>query len=780
MASAGGVGQTTRQLVTQTAATGSIYESWTAGSTVLLREPLWDFGNNRQYPGLRLPLSTADCTVNEARPLCPHRPAFPDDQTASIATGILSITEGAAAPFTVTLSNAAPAGGLTINVEVTESGSYITDAVPTTVFIAGGATTGMLTVLTDDDRVDESTGIITAAITIGTGYIVDISDRAMIIVNDNDTPVANIAAGPSPIIEGTTAVFTVTLDLAAPAGGLTIKVDVTESGSYIDGSAPMTVVIASGARTGMLTVRTEDDRVDEPTGIITATITLDSGYIVGSSDRAMVTVNDNEAPVANIAAGSSPIAEGGVATFRVTLSSGAPAVSGLTINVEVTESGSYIDGSAPMTVVIAGGATTGTLTVRTDDDNRDELTGSITAELNLGTDYTVGTLSTAMITVQDNDTPIASIAAGSSPITEGTAAVFTVALDLATPAGGLTVSVEVTESGSYIAGVAPLTVFIAAGATTGTLAVRTEDDSRDEPSGIITAALATGAGYTVGTLSSAMVTVNDDDVLLASIAAGISPITEGEVATFTVTLDLAAPAGGLTINVGVTESGRYIASSAPMTVAIAGGSTTGTLTVLIDDENRDEPAGIITAALTTGTGYTVGSPDRAMVLVAANFAVIPLSIGVTNGGTLVVDGSTVTVSVGTTLRLTVVGTGRDVAGTTAMLSRVASQLPDLIADSATASSLTRLFVWTPSVSDRGTHRIEFAATLGSESTSISIDVRVTLLPPPPEIDAVVHQARWWSVCRSPSPGTGRITNSLGPQRCGCGCAGDSGIPGLLV
>ena len=739
LSSAGGVGQTTRQLVTQTAATGSIYEFWLAGSAVLPGEPLWDFGENRQYPGLRLPLSTADCTVNAARPLCPHRPAFPDDQTASIAAGILSITEGAAAPFTVTLRNAAPAGGLTINVEVTESGSYITGAVPTTVAIAGGATTGTLTVLTDDDRVDESTGIITAELNPGRGYIVDISDRALIMVLDNDTPVANIVADSLTITEGTAAVFTVTLDLAAPAGGLTVKVDVTESGGYIAGSAPLTVFIASGARTGMLTVLTEDDNRDEPTGIITAVINMDSGYIVGSSDRAMVTVNDNESPVANIAAGSSPIAEGAVATFRVTLSSGAPA-DGLTVSVEVTESGSYIAGLAPMTVVIAGGATSGTLTVLTDDDNRDELIGIITAELNAGADYTVGTLSTALVTVQDNDTPIASITASSSPITEGTAAVFTVALDLATPAGGLTVSVKVTESASYIAGVAPLTVFIAAGATTGTLAVRTEDDSRDEPSGIITAALATGAGYTVGTLSSAMVTVNDDDVLLASIAAGISPITEGEVATFRVTLDLAAPAGGLTINVGVTESGRYIASSAPMTVAIAGGSTTGTLTVLIDEENRDEPAGIITAALTMGTGYTVGSPDRAMVIVAANFAVIPLSIGVTNGGALVVDGSTVTVSVGTTLRLTVVGTGRDVAGTTAMLSRVASQLPDLMADSATASSLTRLFVWTPSVSDRGTHRIEFAATLGSESTSISIDVRVILLPPPPEIDAVVHQA----------------------------------------
>ena len=35
----------------------------------------------------------------------------------------------------------------------------------------------------------------------------------------------------------------------------------------------------------------------------------------------------------------------------------------------------------------------------------DEADGSITAELNAGADYTVGTLSTAMVTVSDDDAP---------------------------------------------------------------------------------------------------------------------------------------------------------------------------------------------------------------------------------------------------------------------------------------------------------------------------------------------------------------------------------------
>ena len=126
----------------------------------------------------------------------------------------------------------------------------------------------------------------------------------------------------------------------------------------------------------------------------------------------------------------------------------------------MTESGSYIDGSVPATVVIASGATTGTLAVSTDDDSLDESAGSITVRITTGAGYTLGSPNTALVTVNDNDipdpdAPVASISADPTPITEGTAATFTVTLDRAAPAGGLTISVDVTESGSYIAGSAP-------------------------------------------------------------------------------------------------------------------------------------------------------------------------------------------------------------------------------------------------------------------------------------------------------------------------------------
>ena len=303
------------------------------------------------------------------------------------------------------------------------------------------------------------------------------------IVLDNDTLLARITAGPSPITEGADATFTVTLNRAAPAGGLTISVEVTESGSYIAGLAPETeVVIAEGATTVTLTVPTDDDAMIEEIGMITAELNMpadpfDAGYTVAvpPDNAAAVTVFDNDTPAASISVDPTTITEGEVATFTVALDRVAPA-GGLTISVEVTESGSYIAGLAPETVFIAVGATTGTLTVPTEDDSLDESDGSITVRITTGAGYTVGTTSTAMVTVNDNDipdpdAPAASISADPTTITEGTAATFTVALDRVAPAGGLTISVDVTESGSYIDGLAPETVVIAEGATTGTLTV---------------------------------------------------------------------------------------------------------------------------------------------------------------------------------------------------------------------------------------------------------------------------------------------------------------------
>ena len=111
--------------------------------------------------------------------------------------------------------------------------------------------------------------------------------------------------------------------------------------------------------------------------------------------------------------------------------------------------------------------------------------------------------------------PVVSIARVTSPVTEGTAAQFSVTSTRA-PSSNLTVNLTVSEaSGSdYVAAgnEGAKTVIINSGSTSASYSVPTVGDSTDEPDGSVTVAVGSGTGYSVGTPSSATVMVNDDDL----------------------------------------------------------------------------------------------------------------------------------------------------------------------------------------------------------------------------------------------------------------------------
>ena len=110
---------------------------------------------------------------------------------------------------------------------------------------------------------------------------------------------------------------------------------------------------------------------------------------------------------------------------------------------------------------------------------------------------------------------------------------------------------------------------------------------------MITAEVETGTGYTVGSTSSASVTVNDNDPPQVTISAGTTPVTEGMAASFTITAS-SAPPSALTVNVDVSEDGDVISGTPASTVTIDANKTTATLTVATDDDDADEDAGKVT------------------------------------------------------------------------------------------------------------------------------------------------------------------------------------------
>ena len=208
--------------------------------------------------------------------------------------------------------------------------------------------------------------------------------------------------------------------------------------------------------------------------------------------------------------------------------------------------------------------------------------------------------------------PVVTIVPGTSPVTEGTNAAFTVSRTGST-ASALTVLLRVGESTAggrdFVAAgdEGDRSVTIPAGSATATWSVRTTGDSTDEPDGTVTVSLRSSGDYTQGSPSSASVTVNDDDdpppnTPVVSIAGGLS-IAEGGTATFTLTAN-PAPQGSITVSVNVADSGDFADSGQTGTRQVTIGTDgTATLTVTTVNDDADEPNGTIAATVLMGTGY---------------------------------------------------------------------------------------------------------------------------------------------------------------------------------
>jgi len=114
----------------------------------------------------------------------------------SIAAGP-AVTEGTDAAFTVTLSAAAPEGGLTLAYRVSEDGDFVaaSDEGAKTAAIPAGATSAAISVPTGGDDGDEPDGSVTVTLETGTGYTFGSPSSASVTVrDDDDAPVAGPSA----------------------------------------------------------------------------------------------------------------------------------------------------------------------------------------------------------------------------------------------------------------------------------------------------------------------------------------------------------------------------------------------------------------------------------------------------------------------------------------------------------------------------------------------------------------------------------------------------------
>jgi hypothetical protein len=616
---------------------------------------------------------TTQPTITGLKPGSANITASAPGYTTSVASAQVNATVNFTPPtatisgfvtqnLVLTLSAAAPVGGVTINLS---SSAPAVATVPATVKFNAGATTVNVpvtgvsfgsTIITAGALPNianatanvtvQSAGLIgvpsSASVSLGQSATFAItlpanaqSPVTVTVVSSDPTKVA-VSAGPFTIPQGATTPTTQpqitglnigNVTITASAAGYTSNTSAVQTTAVVQFSQPtvtitgivtqnLTLTLSAPAPSGGLTVNLSSSNTAIATvpgtatfaqggttaNVPVTTVALGTAVIHASAAPfiadAITTVTAQSAGNVVVPA-TVPLTLGQQSAFNVTLSAPAPAA----LNVSLASSDTSKVTITPPTVAIAQGATA-PLTQPT-------VTGVSIGSANITASapaYTTGTAA-AQVTATVN------FSQASTTITGLNTQNLTLNLSAAAPTGGLTVNIS--SSNTSVATV-PATVNFAAGATTATVTVT-----------------AVALGTTV-IHANALPSIPDATSNVTVVTAGPISLPSGVTAAlggsapFAVTLPVAAPANGVTVT--LTSADPTKVTVTPAAVSIAAGQKTPASQPVVNGVNVGSASvsaaapGYTTSSQTVNVGATVAWPGSNITLTSFGMQNITLTL----------------------------------------------------------------------------------------------------------------------------------------------------------
>ena len=451
----------------------------------------------------------------------------------------------------------------------------------------------------DVDRLD-AVGVTWVAAPVSTAFL-----------GQDPLPAFTMSVETGVLREGQSATLTVEITNGVTfAEDQTVDLSVSGTASAADYSlTPSTLTLGAGASSATVVLAAEEDQEEEEDETVTVAATHE-GAAVASVTVTIESVS-HDATLSALSLSGIDIGIFSSGTTEYTAS-----VPNSTTTTTVTATASHSAAS----VTIEPGADV------TLAEGANEITVTVTAEDGV-------TTGTYTVTVERTSLPVATLAAGDSPVTEGTAATFTVSLDKAV-SEPLSVSVSVEELGAARSGDSPTSVAFAKGESSATLSVPTAGDAVVEAESTVTASLMAGIGYVVGSVSSASVTVEDDDAATFTVSVEPASVAEGESATLTV-----AVSNGVTFaeaqTISLAASGTASASDytgLPSSLTLVAGAVSATATLAAATDQEDEQAETVTVTASHG-GSEIGSATLTIVSVSHDATLSALSLSGIDIGT---------------------------------------------------------------------------------------------------------------------------------------------------
>ncbi len=586
-----------------------------------------------------------------------------DTSVASITAGTSGNENGPVnGTFTVNLSNpSATDTQVTYSLGGTAVEGSDYDAIATKIItIPAGQTSATITIPVKTDALVEGTETIIANLLSTNSSLVNVTTvpadkTASINILDNNTATVSISATPTSINEAAgIATFTVTLNSAvqnafdvtyATTNGTAVAgLDYTATSGTLNFPAN-----AAAGTTLTFNVPINNDNLVEPAETFNGTLTGVTGGLVSiATASATVTIADNDAAVASIAAGINGNETGPInGTFVVTLSNRVSTDTQLTY----TLSGSATEGSdygtiATKTITIPAGQTTGTITINVQADALTESTETVIAALVSSNSAATVNTTPASINIIDANTASVSIATTPTVNESAGTATFTVTLNNAVQ-NAFSVNYS-TADGTATAGLdytaTSGTLNFPANAAVGTVLSFTVPINNDNIAEISETFTATLSGITGGVVvisnATATATITDNDAATVSVIAGTNGNENGP-ANGTFTVKLSNPSSTdtqITYTLGGTATeGTDYDAIVTKTITIPAGQTTGTITIPVKTDIIVEGTETVAATIVaTNSALVTVAPSPADKSASINIndnTTARITVSATNDGT---------------------------------------------------------------------------------------------------------------------------------------------------
>lgn len=566
-----------------------------------------------------------------------HELIIDDDEPAATITfdlGGQTAAEGAGvvtASLTLSAPRTEPARvSFTQTGTATPSGGDVTVTPASPVIIAPGATTASLDLAIVSDAIDEADETLVLSLLLpNNSTLGGITQHTLTITDDDPPPTVGFAASSTAILE-TAPMTSVTVELDE-VSSFDVTVPVTAAGTATLGTdytfAPTSLVILAGTQSGTIDFTPIDDSAVEGTEIATLTLGTPTGATLGAATSHEFRLIDDEGtpPDVSFEQSSSLVPEEIGAVGIVVKASdyaAVPIVIPVGLGGTATVSADYTFASPTITIPVGSLTATATLTVIDDLDAE----ASETVVLTLGSpgaSATVGTPSSYVLTIEDNDgVPTADFALATSAHSEA-AGTVSVAVVLSGPAP-MQVSIPVTFGGTAaLAGedaeVLANPLIIPMGAMGGQFDIVLEADALYENDETILFTMGTPTGADLGALTTHELTIEDDDPLPVVQFTGFRNVVDETAGAYALRFELDT-ASGLDVSAPFVVTGEASGpgdiSFPPGPAVIAAGETFVDVPITIVVDNVPEIGETVLFSLGAPVDAEVGSIGSHLVLIA--------------------------------------------------------------------------------------------------------------------------------------------------------------------